>query len=121
MGKQRTFHRSDRVGKHILESLSGLIMTELRDPRAASAQITEVKVTGDISIATVYYVSLESEEFDPELQAVLAKASRFLRGKLSQAINLRHVPILKFKYDESLSTGRRMERLLSTLDIPEEE
>ena len=120
MAKKRNFHRADRVGKQILESLSSLLVSEIRDPRAAATQITEVKVTRDVSIATVYYVSMDDEFYDPEMQQALEKAAGFLRRQLAHELQLRHMPQLKFEYDESIGTGRRMEELLSGLDIPEE-
>ena len=121
MGKKRSFDRAERVGKHILESLSVMIMSEVRDPRASDAQITEVKVSGDLSVATVYYVAIEREGFDEGIQGALERAAGFLRRQLGQQLRMRHVPQLRFVWDESVTRGRNMEKLLAGLDIPAEE
>jgi ribosome-binding factor A len=42
----------------------------------------------------------------------LARAAGFLRSKLGQAMNIRHVPELRFKHDDSIAHADKISRLI---------
>lgn len=47
------FSRSKRVAEQIQRELAGLIATEVKDPRAALAVVTDVEVSRDLSHAKI--------------------------------------------------------------------
>lgn len=95
-----------------------LLRGELRDPRLSPASaigITGVHVSADLSVATVY-VDVLSEEL--ELAGVLAglrAAAGTVRRKLSDRVEMRRMPELRFAYDEAIGRGARVEAILAEL------
>ena len=43
-------------------------------------------------------------------------ASHFIRGKLSEKVEIRHTPELKFIYDESIAYGEHIEDILEKIN-----
>lgn len=84
----------------------------IRDPRVALVTLTEVVVTRDLRMARVYYTVLGDETEKLEAVEGLAKAASFIRRTLGREMSMRHIPELRFEYDQSADTGRRIEDLL---------
>jgi len=108
----REFSRNQRLGNQVLRTLNELLRFETKDPRLAGVTLTAVDLSRDLSIAQVYFSTLEPDA-DPEpVQRGLEKASGFLRAKLGQAIKVRHVPELRFEHDDSAAEGQRIASLI---------
>ena len=50
-----TSNRSDKVGDLLKKEISLIIANQIKDPRLKNINITAVKVSDDIGIATVFY------------------------------------------------------------------
>ena len=48
-------YRDRRVGQEILKEVNDILRKKVRDPRVENVTITDVKVTGDLQQATIYY------------------------------------------------------------------
>ena len=108
----REFSRNQRLGNQVLRTLNELLRFETKDPRLEGVSLTAVDLSRDLSVARVYYSMLDpSAEAEP-VQAGLEKAAGFLRGKLGQAIKVRHVPQLRFEHDDSAAEGQRISDLI---------
>ena len=110
--------RIDRLNAQLKRELSGLIRTRLGDPRVASATVTNVRVTSDLSLARVFIRTLGSEDREETLQGLEA-AGPYLRRMLGAELKIRRVPELRFEFDETLDRALRIERLLEEVR-PEE-
>lgn len=121
MSKKRSFQRADRLSKQLLQVLSEALLTQVRDPRVSSVQVTAVNITSDLSYARVFYILMDATHPTEEVQRSLERAAGFLRSHVGQELRLRHIPELVFSYDESIERGRRMEQLLAGLHPHEEE
>jgi len=108
----KDFSRSRRVGEQIQRELALLLQREVRDPRLSLVTIAAVKVTRDMSQATVYFTVLGEKEDIAPIQQALEKASGFLRHALGEQVVMRSVPQLKFIYDESVSRGSELSSLI---------
>lgn len=107
----KSYPRAKRVGQQIQRALSELIRRELRDPRLGMITLTEVRMSSDLSYATIYYSVLGA---DPHLaQQILTQASDILRGPLGRALGIRHAPELRFVKDELIESGARLSGLIN--------
>ena len=104
-----------RVSAHLHESLASLLAQRVRDPRVRGVTITGAQVSGDGSIARVYYSVLGSAAEQREAQQGLESVARFLRGEIGRALHLRNAPELRFEFDASLAAGERIDTLLRQL------
>lgn len=107
----KSYPRAKRVGQQIQRALSELIRRELRDPRLGMVTLTDVRLSSDLSYATIYYSVLGA---DPHLaQQILTQAADMLRGPLGRALGIRHSPELRFVQDELIESGARMSALIN--------
>ncbi|MGM0702050.1 30S ribosome-binding factor RbfA [Halomonas faecis] len=110
----REFKRTDRVGDQLQKELAVLIQREIKDPRLGMVTVSGVTVSRDLGYADVY-VTLLGEETPAHVQEnlqVLRRASGFLRSQIARRIKLRHVPELRFHFDESVVRGQRLSSLI---------
>lgn len=110
--------RSDKISDLLRKEISLIINKEAKDPRLQKLNITAVKVSDDIGIATVFYTligeSIEKEKSSID-NKVLKKFSGMVRSKLSKTMQIRRVPIIQFRFDESIEYSDNIENLLKNL------
>ena len=99
------------------------IFRELKDPRVQSCflSIIRVEVTNDLSYCTVYVSAMEGLDKAKEALIGLRSASGFIRRELGARLHLRHVPTLIFKATDSIEYSANISKILSSLDIKEDE
>ena len=110
--------KQGRVAELIQEILSSLIQFEVKDPRLQGVTIMGVDVDRELMYATVYVSALGGDEERDEVLDGLANASGFLRRELGANLSLRHVPELRFQWDETFEQAQRIEELLASIEIP---
>ncbi len=113
--------RAQRIADRIHEELSTLLLMEVADPRLAEVSVTKVRVDSELSFADVYVSSLAGSDQAETILKGLEHARGFLRSELAHRITLRVFPRLRFHWDPSPEHVDRIERLLASLDIGDEE
>jgi ribosome-binding factor A len=108
--------RTDRLNSQIQQELMVLLQRELKDPRVGFATVTRVETARDLGSVRAW-VSIYGE---PETQAAameaLEAATPWLRRRLGERLQLRAVPVLSLRRDESIEEGDRVLRLLRELE-----
>lgn len=107
--------KRERMEKIIERELSSIIFSEVKDERIKFVTITNVNVTNDLSIATVFYTVLGDEDQINSSIEALNDATGFIRSKLAKRLEVKKVPELRFKYDESFEQGNKIEEILRNL------
>ncbi len=113
--------RPEQLEDQVHFLLSTLIQRELRDPDLGFVTLTAVRLTGDRSLARVYYTVLGDEEQNAKTRKALGRAAGFLRTQLAQRLKMRRVPELRFFPDSTLEAGNKMEALFAEIHKEEEE
>jgi ribosome-binding factor A len=109
-------YRPDRVGDQIREELSGMLARgEVHDPHIGFITLTRVKVSPDLQLARVFYTSLGDAPSRQKTAAALDRATPFLRRQIGDRLRLRRVPVLEFRFDESIAHQDRIEQILRDL------
>jgi len=102
-----------------------LVLSELlrsvKDPRVNQGMIsvTAVDTAGDLRTCKVY-ISVLGLESEKEFRRGLRSASGWLRRELGRRLQLRNVPELDFRLDDSIAYGAHINEILNGLDIPED-
>jgi ribosome-binding factor A len=91
--------RQARLGDRIRVILAERLEKGLRDPRLGFVTITDVKVTGDLQHASVFYTVMGDEEHRAETAAALKSATGMLRTEVGKNLNTRLTPTLEFILD----------------------
>jgi ribosome-binding factor A len=76
-----------------------------------SVTVTEVRMSPDLRHAVCFVEPLGGAHA-ADVVAGLNRVSRFLRGRLGHAVELRFTPELKFVHDESFDEADKIRRLL---------
>ena len=110
-------YRDRRVGQEILKEVNDILRKKVRDPRVENVTITDVKVTGDLQQATIYYSILSDLASDKKkAQDGLNKASGLIRRELGLNLSIYKTPELFFELDESVVYGNHIDELLRDLN-----
>jgi ribosome-binding factor A len=113
-------YRPDRVGDQIRQHLSELLARgEVHDPGIGFITLTRVKVSPDLQLARVFYTMLGDEQARKDTAKALDRATPFLRRQVGDRLRLRRVPVIEFRFDESIAHQDRIEQILR--DLHEEE
>lgn len=107
-------YRIERVNSLIRQEISELLRLEVKDPRLSGfVSITEVETSSDLKYAKVFFSFLGSDEEKKEVLSTLISASGFFHNELTKRLNLRHVPELDFRWDDSIEKGARILDLIN--------
>jgi len=104
--------RARKVADHIQRIIAERLQRGLRDPRMGYATITDVKVTGDLQHATIFYTVLGSDQERSDTQAAFHAATGLFRTEVGKHLKIRLVPTLEFVPDALPETAEDIERLL---------
>ena len=108
--------RQLRVGELMRHALAEMLARgQIRDDVLASHAVTvsEVRMSSDLRLATIYIVPLGGKELAPVL-AALDRNRKFIRGEIAHAVNLKFAPEIRFLADETFDEVERIDRLLAS-------
>jgi len=111
-------NRAEKVSDLLKKEISLIITNEIKDPRLQNINITAVKVSDDIGIATVFYsiIGESIHKSDSKIDdRVLKKFSGMIRSNLAKKIKIRRIPKIIFRFDESIEYSENIEKLLRNL------
>jgi len=115
---------SNRIGRtnDDIQRVLSTLLRSVKDPRVNQGMlsVTRVDATGDLRYAKIYISALGKVD-EKEFKKGLKSASGWLRRELGSALSLRYTPELIFELDHSIEHGAEINRLLSDLNIREEE
>jgi ribosome-binding factor A len=107
--------RLGRLGSQIQAEVSDIIARKVKDPRLGFVTLTGVKVSADLSYASVYVSILGTDGDIKRNLACLESAKSFIRSELGKRLSVRHVPELRFHHDDSGLRGARIDSILKDL------
>lgn len=114
-------NRALKVADRIKEVIAQLLETRVKDPRLGFITITDVRVTGDLQQASIFYTVLGDDEARSATSAALSSAKGMLRAEVGQALNLRIVPTLEFFADGLQESASAMNDLMAEVRRKDEE
>ncbi|MCI2958995.1 30S ribosome-binding factor RbfA [Agromyces atrinae] len=104
--------RARKLADRIKEVVAKRLEKGIRDPRLGFVTLTEVRVTGDLQHASIFYTVYGTDEERDDSAAALKAATGMLRTEVGRNINTRLTPTLEFILDALPDTSAHMEELL---------
>ena len=102
-----------RIGAELEREMPELIRAIGDLPRDTFLTVTSVSVTSDLSLATVYFSLIGSQENNgAEIQRRLNERRSEFRKAISQRLIMRQHPEIRFSYDDTPRKAARIEELL---------
>lgn len=108
MANERQARLADRIRVLIAERLE----KGLRDPRLGFVTITDVRVTGDLQHASVFYTVYGDDDARDDTAAALKAATGMLRSEVGKRLGVRLTPSLEFIPDALPETAGHIADLL---------
>lgn len=93
----------------------------IKDPRLGFVTITDVRVTGDLQHASIFYTVYGSDEERADSAAALASATGMLRSEVGRNITARLTPSLEFIQDALPDNAKQIEELLAEARLRDSE
>lgn len=104
--------RVGKVAERIQQIVAKRLEKGLRDPRLGFVTITDVRMTGDLQHASIFYTVYGSDEERQESAAALTAATGLFRSEVGRGLGIRLTPTLEFISDELPETAQHMTELL---------
>jgi ribosome-binding factor A len=112
--------RTQRLDSQIQQELMDLLQREMKDPRIGFATVTRVETARDLGHARVWVSVYGTDEDQARSMDALRDATPWLRRRLGERLQIRHVPQLTLRRDESIESGDRVLRILRELEAGRE-
>ncbi len=91
--------RAAKMADRIKEIVARRLEKGIKDPRLGFVTITDVRVTGDLQHATIFYTVYGTDEERADSAAALKSATGMLRTEVGRNITARLTPSLEFVLD----------------------
>ena len=108
--------RAQRLAKQIQVIVASAIEREVKDRRLELVTITDVRMTGDLHDATVYYTvrgkNIDDEPDYDQAAEALHRHRGQIRKIVGDQLSVRFTPTIEFKLDTVPESSARMEELL---------
>lgn len=105
----RALRMADRIKVIVAKRLE----RGIKDPRLGFVTITDVRVTGDLQHASIFYTVYGTDEERADTAAALKSATGMLRSEVGKNITARLTPSLEFIPDAIPENAELIESLLS--------
>ena len=115
-------NRPVKVAEAVKREMGSLLLREIKDTRIKShlTSVTEVEVTNDLRHVTIYISVMGDEAQKSDVMAGLNSARGYIRSEIGKRINLRFVPDIHLKLDESLAKGDKILSLMNKIKKEED-
>lgn len=107
-------YRKERITSMVQKIISEAIGHKLSDPRIAPlTTVSRVKLTGDLSIATVYLTVAGDDVDERRTLTAIRHAGGYLQRVLAAELRVRQCPELRFEIDELARRAKETMRLIA--------
>jgi ribosome-binding factor A len=114
-------NRALKVADRIKEIVAAALELRVKDPRLGFVTITDVRVTGDLQNASIFYTVFGDESSHESSAAALKSANGMLRSEVGKVLGLRITPTLEFIPDGLQESASALNDLMSEVARKDEE
>ena len=105
--------RAAKMADRIKVIIAKVLERGVKDPRLGFVTITDVRVTGDLQQASVFYTVYGSDEERADTAAALASATGMIRSEVGKNLTARLTPSITFIPDGIPENAALIESLLA--------
>jgi ribosome-binding factor A len=105
--------RARRLAGRIKQIVATMLETQVKDPRLGMVTITDVRLTGDLHDATIFYTVYGDENARAESAMALESAKGVLRSEVGRQTGVRFTPTLAFALDSLPEDAKYIDELLA--------
>ena len=105
--------RARKIADQIKVIVASTIERKLKDPRLGFVTVTDVRVTGDLQHATIFYTVYGNDQDLVGTGHALESAKGFIRSEVGKGLTIRLTPTLEFIADAVPEAAARLDGLLA--------
>jgi len=105
--------RARRLSGRIKQIVATYLERNVKDPRLGMVTITDVRMTGDVHDATIFYTVLGDDEAREDTAAALESVKGILRSEVGRQTGVRFTPTLRFALDKLPDDSKHIAELLA--------
>jgi len=105
--------RARRLAGRIKQIVATVIENQVKDPRLGMVTITDVRVTGDLHEATVFYTVFGTDEERAASAVALESAKGVIRSEVGRQTGVRFTPTVAFRLDSVPDNAKHIDELLA--------
>jgi ribosome-binding factor A len=113
--------RARKMSARIKQIVASTIEMQIKDPRLGMVTITDVRLTGDLHDASIFYTVLGSAEDRVASALALESAKGVLRSEVGRRTGVRFTPTIEFVLDELPDTAHLIDDLLERAALADAE
>ena len=116
-----SYPRARRLAETIRRLAGEWLEAELADQPGPLVTVTDVRVTGDLHHASVFFTVLgDDDQQKAAAEARVTESATRARTFVASQLRLRHAPTLEFVPDTVPGQGAKIDRLLAELGAPQQ-
>ncbi len=112
MGKRPETLRNKRIAETIRHEIGQLFIRQLDTSEIGLVTLTEVKMSPDLKIATLYVSIFHAPKSKETSLALLEDKVSAFRREIGHRIRMKYTPEIRLKLDDSLDTIEHIDTLL---------
>jgi ribosome-binding factor A len=105
--------RARKLSERIKQIVASMLEMQVKDPRLGMVTVTDVRMTGDLHDATIFYTVLGSADERTSSAAALESAKGVLRSEVGRQTGVRFTPTLTFVLDSLPEDAQHISELLA--------
>lgn len=95
--------------------LNNVLLNEVSNPKLNNFSITEVKLSNDGQIATIFISVIGKDAKKEAVMKNLESSKGYLRSQAAKSWNLYRIPQFNFAYDDTYESAHKIEEILGSL------
>jgi ribosome-binding factor A len=112
----KQFKRTERVRNQILRDVRQLLDQELAGKLRGMVTFVDVEISSDLRYATIFYSVLGDDKDRLKAANYLSRIRGRVQGQLGRMLRIRVIPEIRFRYDDSIERGIRIQKLLNQIE-----
>ncbi|ROS77144.1 30S ribosome-binding factor RbfA [Cellulomonas sp. PhB143] len=104
--------RARKLADRIKVIVAQMLDTRIKDPRLGFVTVTDVRVTGDLQNASIFYTVYGDDEARAGTAAALESAKGLIRSEVGKQTGVRLTPALEFHLDAVPETAATLDAAL---------
>jgi len=105
--------RSRKLAGRIHQIVASYIENQIKDPRLGMVTVTDVRVTGDLHDATIFYTVYGDQTAHADSEAALEAAKGQMRTEVGRQTGIKFTPTVAFVLDRVPDTAKHINDLLA--------
>ncbi len=112
--------RVRKIADRIQQTVAIMLESKIKDPRLGFVTVTDVRVTGDLQHASIFYTVYGDDKDRKNTEAALNSAKGLIRSNIGKALGIRLTPSIEFILDALPDTVASIEDALVAAKFKDE-